>query len=98
MGKRGLMKPESFERRLANGDGLTRLTQKRLSRGLTQAELARITGMKQAYIAGLENRSRDINRAMTVNVYRIACALGCGIDDILEIDRLRDGAKKSATV
>lgn len=94
MGKRGMMRPESFDKRLQmEGGRLTRLTAKRLSRGITQKELANMTGLQQAYIAGLENSTRNINNITVTNLRRLASALDCSMESLLE----QESATKSAT-
>ena len=75
------------------GSGMSELKKQRLSAGITQVELAKRTGMKQPYIARYESKAVDINQMSIENGYRIASAIGCRIEDIME-----KGAIKSATV
>lgn len=81
------MSRESVKRRLdkkiANGDQMCPLTAIRLSRGMTQTELAGKAGMFQSYIARIENGERDILNMTMASGHKIAKALGCNMEDLL---------------
>lgn len=50
----------------------------------SQAELARISGVSLRSIQMYEQRNKDINRAGAETVWRLAKALGCRMEDLLE--------------
>jgi transcriptional regulator with XRE-family HTH domain len=56
----------------------------RLRRGLTQEELADISGFSQQYISGLESGRRN---PTVVTLYELANALGVGHLDLLRTSR-----------
>ena len=58
--------------------------QYRLRRGLTQEELADISGFSQQYISGLEGGRRN---PTVVTLYELANALGVGHLDLLRSSR-----------
>jgi DNA-binding Xre family transcriptional regulator len=72
-----------LDKKIANGDKMCPLTVIRLSRGLTQTELAKRAGMTQSNIGRIENGERDMS-GITMGVgYRIAKALGCRMEELL---------------
>ena len=62
----------------------TNLKRIRTTYGCTQAELADLSGVSLRSIQMYEQRRKDINKASTESVYRIAKVLGCSIEDLLE--------------
>lgn len=52
--------------------------------GCTQAELANKAGVSLRSIQMYEQRNKDINKARVISVYRLAKALGCTVEDLLE--------------
>ena len=62
----------------------TNLKRIRTAYGCTQAELAELSGVSLRSIQMYEQRRKDINKASTETVYRIAKVLGCSIEDLLE--------------
>ena len=62
----------------------TNLKRIRTAYGCTQAELADLSGVSLRSIQMYEQRRKDINKASTESVYRIAKILGCSIEDLLE--------------
>ena len=62
----------------------TNLKRIRTAYGCTQAELAVLSGVSLRSIQMYEQRRKDINKASTETVYRIAKVLGCSIEDLLE--------------
>lgn len=62
----------------------TNLKQIRLNYGCSQKELAKMSGVSLRSIQMYEQRQKDINKAQVESVYKIAKALGCNIEDILE--------------
>ena len=62
----------------------SRLKTIRESRGLSQAELARGSGINLRNIQMYEQRVNDINRAQARTVYMLARAIGCHVEDLLD--------------
>lgn len=62
----------------------TRLCWLRGQAGLTQAELARESGVSLRAIQQYEQRVKDINRAQVNAVIALARTLGCHVEDLLE--------------
>ena len=62
----------------------TNLAWLRENRGFTQARLAEVSGVGLRSIQMYEQRVNDINKAQGITLYRLAHALGCSIDDLLE--------------
>lgn len=64
------------------------LKAKRIAAGMSQNQLAEASGVNvrllQHYEAESASSYRDINKAEAMTVYRLACALGCELRDILE--------------
>ena len=56
------------------------LREKREAAGLTQVQLAELAGVPQQTISAIEMRARDNPTADTL--YRLACALGCTMDEM----------------
>ena len=50
----------------------------------TQAELAERSGVSLRSIQMYEQRNKDINKASAETLYRIAMALGCAMEDLIE--------------
>lgn len=64
----------------------TKLQTRRLERGLTQAELAEASGVSLRAIQQYEQRQKSIDRARAISVYRLAQALDCHIEELLEFE------------
>lgn len=62
----------------------TNLKRIRTAYGLTQGELAEKSGVGKRSIQMYEQRNKDINKASVETVYRLARALGCAIEDLIE--------------
>lgn len=56
----------------------------RLARGYTQKELANASGVSLRMIQLYEQRQNDINKAQVTVIVRLARALGCEVDDLLD--------------
>lgn len=52
--------------------------------GMTQAELAKSSGVSLRSIQMYEQRNKNINKASVETLYRLAKALGCTIEDLME--------------
>ena len=60
-----------------------RLKAMRESRGLSQAELAKESGVKLRNIQMYEQRANNIDKAQAQTVYKLARVIGCNVDDLL---------------
>lgn len=63
----------------------TRLKQAREARGLSQAKLAEASGVNVRMIQYYEQGVKDINAAAALTVYRLAQALDCTVEFLLEV-------------
>lgn len=64
----------------------TRLKQLRTAAGLSQRELAEASAVSVRMLQQYEQRVKDINRAQTGTLQRVARALYCSIEDLLEAE------------
>lgn len=62
----------------------TNLKRIRTAYGCTQKELAEMSGVGLRSIQMYEQRNKDINKAQSDSLYRLAKALGCSMEDLLE--------------
>lgn len=62
----------------------SRLKNLRESRGLSQSELAKISGVGLRSIQMYEQRVNDIDKAQAQTVYKLSRAIGCNVEDLLE--------------
>ncbi len=62
----------------------TNLKRIRTAYGCSQAELARFSGVSLRSIQMYEQRNKDINKAGVDTVFRLAKALGCTVEDLIE--------------
>lgn len=60
----------------------------RITRHLKQSELADLSGVPLKCIGNYEQLRRDINHAQVCIVYRLAKALDCSIEELLDTDLL----------
>lgn len=63
---------------------MTRLARLRKYAGMSQAYLAKASGVSLRSIQMYEQRNKDINHASAETVYRLSRAIGCGYEDLLE--------------
>ena len=63
---------------------MTNLKRIRTDAGLSQTKLAEASGVSVRMIQHYEQRVKDINAAAALTVYRIARALDCTVEDLLE--------------
>lgn len=66
-------------------DYKTNLAYIRNDRRITQAALAERSGVKLRMVQKYEIGEKDINAASALTVYKLAEALGCEVEDLLEI-------------
>ncbi len=62
----------------------TNLKRIRTVYGLTQSELAKRSGVSLRSIQMYEQRNKNINKASADTIYRLAKALGCTMEDLIE--------------
>ena len=74
-----------LEQRAADRTGPTHLQVMRKSAGFTQAELARRSQVSLRSIQQYEQRSKEINKAQAIFLYRLASVLGCSMESLLEM-------------
>lgn len=58
----------------------------RKAAGMTQQQLAEAAGLNVRMLQHYEQGFKDINGAAALTVYRLAQALGCQVQDLLELD------------
>lgn len=64
---------------------MTNLKRIRESRGMSQSQLAAAASASIRTIQLCEQRKQDINGVAGLTLYKLSTALGCSIEDILEI-------------
>lgn len=62
----------------------TNLKRLRTAYGCSQSELAKRSGVSLRSIQMYEQRNKDINKASSDTLYRVAKALGCTMEDLIE--------------
>ena len=67
---------------------MTNLKKIRTETGISRAELAEKTGVKLTAIRDYEQNHKPINNAAAISVYKIAVALDCKVEDLLEHENL----------
>ncbi len=67
---------------------MSRLKDRRKAYGLSQSELAYLADINVRLIQDYEQGHRDINGAAGIRLYRLAQALHCSIEDLLELDQM----------
>lgn len=65
-------------------ESTTNLKLIRIMAGLNRAELAEKAGVKLTAIRDYEQNHKPINNAAALTVYRLAQALDCTVEDLLE--------------
>lgn len=63
---------------------MTNLKKHRTAKGLSQSQLADASEVSVRMIQKYEQRDKDINKAQAGTLLKIARALGCTIEDLLE--------------
>lgn len=56
----------------------------RIKKGMKQSELSELSGVPLKCIGNYEQLRRDINHARVDIVYRLASALNCSIEELIE--------------
>ena len=75
---------EDMNRKYHTVEQETRLKTIRENRGISQAELAKLSGVKLRSIQMYEQKVNDIDKAHAGPVYKLSRVLGCTIEDLLE--------------
>ena len=63
---------------------MTQLQMKRQATGMSQSELARKAEISVRTLQSLETGARNIDKVSVLTALKLARALGCSIEDILE--------------
>lgn len=63
---------------------MSNLARIRKERSLSQGDLVRISGISKSVITKYESGERDINKASGITLLKIATALNCKIENLLE--------------
>ena len=66
------------------------LKRQRISKGLTQEGLAELANVNIKSIASYEQNPQKLTSASAGTVYKLADALGCDIEDILNNETIKD--------
>ena len=74
-----------METNLTGAEIMTNLKTVRESKGLSQSQLARASGVSVRQIQHYEQGFRDINKASVETVWKLAEALHCEMTDIMEM-------------
>lgn len=75
---------DSMERKYNEIRTETKLKKIRENRQLSQSELAKLSRVSLRSIQLYEQRVNDIDKAQVQTLYKLSCALGCNIEDLLE--------------
>ena len=67
-----------------------RLKQRRNVAGLSQSGLASAAGVSLRALQYYEQGRDDINKSQVGTIYKLATALGCKIEDVIEPERLTE--------
>lgn len=65
---------------------ISKLKLMRIKKHIKQSELAELSGVPLKCIGNYEQLRRDINHARVDIVYRLAHALDCSIEELLDLD------------
>ena len=68
---------------------MSKLQERRKSAGLSQSQLAaKVDGLSVRTLQSYEQGLRDLNKAAITTVRDLAAALGCTVEDLLEIEKV----------
>lgn len=78
-------------RKIEAGESVSRLAALRMSRGMTQVQLAEQSGIAQSTIARLERGidGKSIEKMTMINGYALAKALRCRMEDLLDPEKCK---------
>lgn len=63
---------------------MSKLQEMRKSRALSQNDLVKVSGVPRTTLLKYESGEKDINKAAAATLLKLATALGCKIEDLLE--------------
>ena len=66
---------------------MTKLQTIRKSSGLSQSQLAELSGVNLRSLQYYEQGAKDVNKAAAETVFALARALGCTMEDLLSTER-----------
>ena len=75
---------DTMEEFYTTAQGDCKLKRIRESRGLSQTELAELSGINVRNIQMYEQRVNDIDKAQAHTLYKLSRVLGCSVEDLLE--------------
>ena len=64
---------------------MTNLRERRTKKGLSQSEFAKLANVSYRTLQDYDQGAKDINRTAAITLFRIAKALDCKIEDLLEL-------------
>lgn len=70
--------------KVPNTTKVSKLKLIRIKKGMKQSELSELSGVPLKCIGNYEQLRRDINHARVDIVYRLASALNCSIEELIE--------------
>jgi len=73
---------------------MTNLKNTRVNHGLSQSQLANLSGISTQVIQQYEQGNRNIDGAKLDTLIKLITALNCGLHEILEDNDLRDKIKE----
>ena len=74
-----------FSDRIRRSMTATKLQTVRKASGMSQRELSERSGVSLRSIQQYEQRAKDINKAATDSLLSLAKALGCRVEDLIEV-------------
>lgn len=63
-----------------------KLKEKRTAAGLSQSGLATASGISVRLIQDYEQDHKPINKGAAITIYKLSKALGCSMEDLLELE------------
>lgn len=69
---------------------MTNLKRIRKAAGFSQSKLAEVSGVNLRMIQYYEQGAKDINKAEALTVYRLARALNCTVEDLIEKEKAEE--------
>lgn len=71
------------------------LKEYRTKSGMSQSQLAEASGVNVRMIQYYEQGVKDINKASAETLYKLSRALGCKMEDLLELRKRTEEGKKN---
>lgn len=66
---------------------MNKLKEKRMQRKLSQSQLAKASGVSLRMLQKYEQGDRDLNKAQSETVYKLAKALNCKMEELIDIQK-----------